>query len=118
MVTDAFLLMRFSDVNLFIVRQGVTNKNIFGSIIKDVENRGVEASIIINGVELGKGYYGKRYGTYRYGYGYAYGYGYGHYGRYGQYGESGSGYYGDDANGDDKKKKHRHHHSSKDSSKE
>ena len=111
LVTDAFLLMRHTDVNLFIVRQGVTNKNIFGSIIKDLENRNIEASIIINGVETGKGYYGKRYGSYRYGYGYAYGYGYGHYGHYGNSGNSyyGSDYYGEDPNANSKKKKHRKH---------
>ena len=121
LVTDAYLLMRFSDVNLFIVRQDHTNKNIFGSIIKDLEDRGLEASIVINGIESGKGY-GYRYGSYRYGYGYGYAYGYG-YGRYGY----GTGYYGET---EEKKKKgilgffsrkkhkhHHHHHSSSSSSK-
>ena len=103
LVTDAFLLMRFADVKLFIVRQGVTNKNIFGSIIKDLEDRGIDASIVINGIQTNKGYYGKRYGSYRYGYGYAYGYG------YGRYGSQHSGYYGSDYYGEgnpDEKKKH------------
>lgn len=105
LVTDAFLLMRHTDVNLFIVRQDVTNKNIFSSVIKDLEDRGIKVSIIINGIETGKSYgYGKyRYGYgYTYGYGYAYGYGYGHYGQYGY------GYYGEDESG--KKKRHHHHH--------
>ena len=97
LVTDAFLLMRHSDVNLFIVRQGHTNKNIFGSIIKDIEQRGIDASIVINGIETAKGY---GYGSHKYGYGYAYGYG-----TYGKYGSYGSGYYGDET--DDKKKKKR-----------
>jgi capsular exopolysaccharide synthesis family protein len=105
LVTDAFLLMRFADVKLFIVRQGVTNKNIFGSIIKDLEDRDIDASIVINGIQTNKGYYGKRYGSYRYGYGYAYGYG------YGRYGSQHSGYYGNDYYGEDHsssdKKKHR-----------
>lgn len=97
LVTDAFLLMRHSDVNLFIVRQGQTNKNIFGSIIKDIEDRGLDASIVINGIETGKGY---GYGRYKYGYGYGYGgYGYGGYGKYGAYGD---GYYGEETG---KKKK-------------
>ena len=103
LVTDAFLLMRFADVKLFIVRQGVTNKSIFGSIIKDLEDRGIDASIVINGIQTNKGYYGKRYGSYRYGYGYAYGYG------YGRYGSQHSGYYGSDYYGEgnpDEKKKH------------
>jgi capsular exopolysaccharide synthesis family protein len=116
LVTDAYLLMRFSDVNLFIVRQGHTNKNIFGSIIKDLEDRGLDASIVINGIESGKGY-GYRYGNYRYGYGYGYAYGYG-YGKYGY----GTGYYGEGGEKEEKgikgfikrifkgKKKHHHHH--------
>ena len=93
LVTDAFLLMKYSDVNLFIVRQGVTNKNIFGSIIKDLENRNLNISIVINGIQTNKGGYGygKKYG---YGYGYAYGYG------YGRYGSHSSGYYGNDYYGE------------------
>lgn len=104
LVTDAFLLMRFADVKLFIVRQGVTNKNIFGSIIKDLEDRKMDVSLVINGVETNKGYYGKQYGNYRYGYGYAYGYG------YGKYGSKEDSYYGSDYYGEgnpDAKKKHR-----------
>ena len=97
LVTDAFLLMKFTDVNLFIVRQGVTNKNIFGGIIQDLANRNLNASIIINGMELGKNY-GYRYGNYKYGYAYAYGYG-----NYGKYG-SGEGYYGEESS---RKKRHR-----------
>ncbi|MBO7617814.1 MAG: polysaccharide biosynthesis tyrosine autokinase [Bacteroidales bacterium] len=94
LVTDAFLLMKHSDVNLFIVRQGVTNKNIFGSIIKDLEKRNLNISLVINGIQTNKGYgygYGKKYG---YGYGYAYGYG------YGRYGSNSSGYYGNDYYGE------------------
>ena len=83
LVTDSLLLMRHTDVNLFVVRQGVTNKNIFGNIIKDLEERELPISIIINGVETGKSY---GYGKYSYGYGYGYG-------NYGKYGDSGS-YYG------------------------
>ena len=94
LVTDAFLLMKHSDVNLFIVRQGVTNKNIFESSVKDLEKRDLNVSIVINGIQTNKGYgygYGKKYG---YGYGYAYGYG------YGRYGSNNSGYYGNDYYGE------------------
>ena len=101
LVTDAFLLMKHSDVNLFIVRQGVTNKNIFGSIIQDLANRNLNAPIIINGMETAKSY-GYRYGNYKYGYGYAYGYG--NYGRYG----NGEGYYGEDGDSKRHGKKKRH----------
>ncbi len=93
LVTDAFLLMRYTDANIFIVRQGHTNKNIFGSVIKDLEDRNANIAIVINGVETGKSY---GYGKYSYGYGYGYGYGYD------------SDYYGEEADG---KKKHRRHKS-------
>lgn len=106
LVTDAFLLMKYTDVNLFIVRQDVTNKNIFGSIIQDLANRNLTTSIVINGMAAGKGY-GYRYGHYKYG-GYAYGYGnYGKYGYGGGYyggGYYGGGYYGEEPN---RKKHHR-----------
>jgi capsular exopolysaccharide synthesis family protein len=68
LVTDSLLLMRYSDANIFIVRQGVTNKNAFGTLIKDLEDRGMQFSIVLNGLQAEKGYgYGKKYG---YGYGY------------------------------------------------
>ena len=123
LVTDAYLLMRFADAKVFIVRQGVTNKNIFSTVIKDLENRKLDMSIVINGIEMHKGYYGKRYGygSYRYGYGYGYGYsyGYGYYGRYGDHsGYYGSDYYGEDNPGENEKdRKHRHkRHKDKDES--
>ena len=100
LVTDAFLLMKYTDVNLFIVRQGITNKNIFGSIIQDLAKRNLTTSIIINGITAGSGY-GYRYGSYKYGYGYAYGYG--NYGKYGY----GTGYYGNSYYGEQDKKKSR-----------
>ena len=99
LVTDALLLVRHSDVNLFIVRQGVTNRNIFGSIVKDLEDRDIKMSIIINGIEAGKSY---GYGKYSYGYGYANGYGYGNQ-------KYGSDYYGEDT--ENKGKKHKTGHS-------
>ena len=95
MVTDSLLLMRYSDANIFIVRQGVTNKNAFGTLIKDLEDRGMQYSIVLNGLqaEKGYGYGGKKYG-YSYGYGYGYGYGYS------------SDYYGDSESDDKKKRRH------------
>jgi capsular exopolysaccharide synthesis family protein len=81
LVTDAFLLMKYSDVNLFLVRQGFTHKKIFASIIKDIELRQIpNVAILINDVKLHKGSYGYGYGYgYAYGSGYGYGYGYGYY---------------------------------------
>ncbi|MBN2639390.1 MAG: polysaccharide biosynthesis tyrosine autokinase [Bacteroidales bacterium] len=83
LVTDAFLLMPYTDVNLFIVRQNYTHKKVFASIIKDIESRGQKMNIVINDILLEDGGYGY------YGYGYGYGYGY-------QYGAQGGGYYTDD----------------------
>lgn len=94
LVTDAFLLMRHSDVNLYVVRQQVTNKNIFASIIKDIEDRNIKANIILNGIKQ-EGGYGYRYGNYKYGYSYAYSYGYGRYGK-SDGGYYGNGYYGEE----------------------
>ena len=102
LVTDAFLLMRHSDVNLYIVRQGVTNKNIFGSIIKDIEDRGIKANIILNGIKQEHSY-GYRYGSYKYGYSYAYSYGYGKYGSHSSY--YGNSYYDEEDNKKKKRKK-------------
>ncbi len=38
-VTDAFLLMKFADANLILVRQNFTHKKVFTSIIRDMEQR-------------------------------------------------------------------------------
>ncbi|MBP9993897.1 MAG: polysaccharide biosynthesis tyrosine autokinase [bacterium] len=87
LVTDAFLLMKHCDVVTYVVRQGLTNKKVFASIVQDLERRHIDVKIIINGIVY-SGTYGYRYsggyGGYGYGYGYGYGHGYGH----GYYGEN------------------------------
>jgi len=84
LVTDAILLMKHSDANLFVVRQGVTHKKIFASVIRDVESHNTpHLAIVLNDFDLEQSSYGYGYGS---GYGYAYGYGYGY----------GYGYYSDD----------------------
>lgn len=103
LVTDAFLLMKYSDANIYIVRQGHTDKNIFASIIQDIEQRGLKVNIVINGIHQ-EGSYG--YGKYHYGYGYGYSYGYGYGSKYGSYGDVGEGYY-TDYDGKSKKSKRR-----------
>ena len=80
-VTDALLLMKHVDTAVYVVRQGVTNKHLFESVIKDLENRNYNVNIVANGIRY-QGIYGYRYsygyGSYGYGYGYG-GYGYGYY---------------------------------------
>jgi capsular exopolysaccharide synthesis family protein len=86
LVTDAFLLMKYADANLIIVRQNFTYKKVFTSIIRDMEQRKLpNLAILVNDIKLARNSYG-----YGYGYGYEYGYGYG----YGQ--GYGFGYYSDD----------------------
>jgi tyrosine-protein kinase Etk/Wzc len=88
-VTDALLLARYADVNLFIVRQRYTSRNTL-DLIEQLRNHGElkNMAIIINDISL-SGYYG--YGL-RYGYmsGYAFSYGTAYYGSnyYGKYGKS------------------------------
>ncbi|MBT3174531.1 MAG: polysaccharide biosynthesis tyrosine autokinase, partial [Lentimicrobiaceae bacterium] len=62
LVTDAYLLMQHTDVNIFLVRQAVTHKKVFASIIKDIEDRGMKMAIVINDIKLSGGGYGYGYG--------------------------------------------------------
>jgi Mrp family chromosome partitioning ATPase len=103
LVTDALLLARYTDVNLFIVRQRMTSR-ISVELMEQLRLQGDlrNIAIIINDISI-RGYYG--YGM-RYGYVHGYGYYYGHayYGSkyYGGYGygkrklKNGKGYYTED----------------------
>jgi capsular exopolysaccharide synthesis family protein len=85
LITDAYLLTKYSDVNLFIVRHNQTNKNVFESVFKEFENTHANnIGIIVNDINVDKRVYG-------YGYRYAYGYGYGYNFNY----NKGYGYYDD-----------------------
>ena len=72
LVADSFTLMSYSDLNLFVLRQGYTKKGLI-SYIDDLNknNRINNLQIVFNDVKEGSGAYG-----YSYGYGYGYGYGY------------------------------------------
>jgi capsular exopolysaccharide synthesis family protein len=95
-VTDALLLSKYVDVNLFIVRQRYTSCHTL-ELIEQLHNQGElkNMAIIINDISLSGYYgYGMRYG-YAGGYGYSYGgnyYSRGYYGRYGSKDEV-EGYY-------------------------
>jgi len=71
-VTDALLLADIADAFLFIMRQGYSSKNVI-KLIKDAQkdNDLLNLGIILNEVQIKKGY------GYSYGYGYGYGYGQG-----------------------------------------
>jgi capsular exopolysaccharide family len=84
-VTDAFLLTKFSNSFLFVVRQNYSTKAVL-QLVDDLYTKRnlTNIGILINDVQI-VSYYGRKYG-YNYGYGYGYGYGdrYGH----GYYGET------------------------------
>jgi len=98
-VTDALLLARYVDINLFIVRQRYSSRNTL-DLIEQLNKNGElkKMAIIINDISL-TGYYGygMRYGYSR-GYGYSYGSNYYSKGYYGRYGDSNKtkGYYVED----------------------
>lgn len=74
-VTDAYLLIKHADATVYVVRQNITNKKIFATLIGDIEKRNIpNINILINDVNIQKSGYG-----YSYGYGYGYGYGAGYY---------------------------------------
>lgn len=87
-VTDALLLMKHVDTSVYVIRQAVTNKKALEVVVKDLEQRNLSVSLVVNGINY-QGAYGYRYsygyGGYRYGYGYGYGRGYGY--GYGYYDE-------------------------------
>jgi tyrosine-protein kinase Etk/Wzc len=95
-VTDALLVARFADVNLYIVRQRYTSRNTL-EMIEQLNNQGKlkNMAIILNDISLSGYYgYGLRYG-YLSGYGYSYGNSYynnNYYGKYNNLDTSG-GYY-------------------------
>jgi len=92
-VSDAFLIARFTDANLFVMRFGYSSKevlNLLNDIYKHHEIKNL--ALVVNDFQPKRGY-GYSYG-YTYSYGYSYGYGYKHGYGYGTY--TGSGYYSDE----------------------
>lgn len=80
LIADAQCLAKESDINIFVVRSGQTDKGVLKiSLAEMIERSNVKVNFVINGIEnaMQKYGYGSRYGS-RYGYGYGYGgYGYG-----------------------------------------
>lgn len=75
LVTDALLVSRFADTNIFMIRQRYSHKQVFELINKlEHEQKVKNMNILVNDLKVSR-YYGYNYG-YNYGYGYGYGYGY------------------------------------------
>ena len=92
LISDAFILMKYADINLFVLNVRMATKGSVNNAHEIVElNKLQNFGFVLNGVREKKSkYYYNRY-SYGYGFGYGYGYGYG-YGRGYGYG----GYYGYD----------------------
>ena len=76
-VTDAILLSKFSDINLFILRQNYSTKNILPLLNDLYKNKEIKnMSLLINDIKV-SGYYGYDYVV---GSGYSYGYRHEYYG--------------------------------------
>jgi len=84
-VTDALLLNEIADAVLYVVRQSYSSKNVI-KLLEDAKKEGnlSNPGIILNDVQIKKGY-GYSHG---YGYGYGYGYGQGYYGEFDKQKES------------------------------
>jgi len=82
LVTDAFILMKHADINIYIVRENYSKQDFFTGINSLYNERKVSnLYIVLNDSQIYSGGYG-------YGYGYGYGgYGYGSGGGYGYYEE-------------------------------
>jgi capsular exopolysaccharide synthesis family protein len=77
LITDAMVLSKYTDINIYVVRQGVTRKQHLNFINKlYTEGKIKNTCIILNAIKAANKSYG--YG-YEYSYGYGYGYGYGYY---------------------------------------
>ena len=66
LVTDAFLLVKHSTTNLFVIRHDYTGKRMFQTLIRNLEQKNIQnVNILINDIRLkNKGYeyqYGYRY---------------------------------------------------------
>ncbi len=80
LVTDGIVLTRYSDANIFVVRQALTRKPNILQLNEIHRKHDLKRfTILFNAVKANKGGYGYGYG-YGYGHGYGYGYGYGYYG--------------------------------------
>lgn len=90
-VTDAFLIARFADANLFVIRFGYSSKEVL-KLVEDIYNHKEvkNLALVVNDFQPKRGY-GYGY-TYRYSYGYSYSYSYG----YGYGNKDKSGYYSDE----------------------
>jgi capsular exopolysaccharide synthesis family protein len=85
-VTDAQLLQHYADLNLFVIRHGVTPRNLLSMVESMHQQKKFEnMCVLFNGIKpRGFNIYGYNLGGYGNGYGYGYGYGYNYGNEYGK----------------------------------
>jgi tyrosine-protein kinase Etk/Wzc len=72
MVADSLILIKYTDVILYIARQGQTLKRVFAQQMQGLKKKEINnINIILNDIQIGR-----KYQNYAYGYAYTYGYGY------------------------------------------
>ena len=60
LVTEAFLMMQYADLKIFVVREKVTPKRQLSSIMSEMENKKIENIYwILNDVDMRDTYYGQ-----------------------------------------------------------
>lgn len=78
MVADSLILLKYSDINIYVIRHSFTLKKMFAGVIQNLRKRAINnVNIVINDVPVAKKYLSYSHG-YAYNYGYGYGYGYYH----------------------------------------
>lgn len=78
LVTDALLISKFTDANIYVIRINYSNKSVLGLIKEIYKNKGMNnLSLVLNDIRL-RGRYGYL-SSYQYGYGYYKSYGQGYY---------------------------------------
>lgn len=61
LVTEAFLLMRYADLKVFVVREKVTPKRQLSNLLKEIENKKIENLYwLLNDIDTRHTFYGKR----------------------------------------------------------
>lgn len=85
-VTDAQLLQNYSDINMFIIRHGVTPRSLLTMVqAMNQQQKFKRMCLVFNGIKpRGVNIYGYNLGGYGSGYGYGYGYGYNYGNEYGK----------------------------------
>ena len=70
LVTDAFLLVKYTDANLFVVRHNFTKRRMLNTLIKNIEQKKIQnVSLLVNDIKL-------KSRNYEYNYGYSYNFNY------------------------------------------